>query len=66
MNCIKVLGKTSQRKPCVNWTREMNWPGGEALKRRELDVLRELSAKAGSAGPCGAIQFHGDSGASEF
>ena len=44
----------------------MNWPAGEAHKRRELDVLRELSAKAGSAGPCGAIQFHGDSGASEF
>lgn len=22
----------------------MNWPGGEALERRELGVLRELSA----------------------
>lgn len=31
-----------------------------------VGAINTRKAKAGSAGPCGAIQFHGDSGASEF
>ena len=31
-----------------------------------VGAINTRKAKAGSAGPCSAIQFHGDSGASEF
>ena len=57
----EAVCKLDPRNELARWgspREERAWCPGGAISTHK--------AKAGSAGPCGAIQFHGDSGASEF